>query len=328
LNNSSSPSTTPDHNPAMKLFPILGLSFITIALHVQLASATDEQSTPKGADLFQAIENHQVDVKFIAKSDHDARVLVKNNTNQPLTLHMPEAFAGVPALAQFGGGGARGGGGGGRSGGGGGRSGGGGGGGQQQSVGGGGGGGIGGGGGGGGGGGFFNVAPDETAKIDVPVVCLNHGFREPNGSAAYNMVRADEYLEDRPQVVELLKAFGNGGLDHQAVQAAAWHLNNDMSWDELKAQLQGTKRSHNRPPYFTAAELRAGMAYANNATQLAEQNADKYAQAKKDRAEKSAKAKLESSEKRSTTDTDSNQPTVKELDGDKSAADSTTDAKS
>ncbi len=238
----------------MKLFPILGVSLVAAALLAQLATAADEQSAPQGTDLFQAIDNHQVDVKFIAKSDHDARVLVKNNTNQPLSLHMPETFAGVPVLAQFGGGG------GGRGGGGGGRSSssshsGSSGGGQQQSVGGGGG-GIGGGGGGGGGGGFFNVAPDETAKIDVPVVCLNHGFREPNSSASYNMVRADEYLEDHPAVVELLKAFGKGDLDHQAVQAAAWHLNNDMSWDELKAQLQGTKRSHNRPPYFTAAELR------------------------------------------------------------------------
>ena len=177
---------------------------------------------------------------------------------------MPEAFAGVPALAQFGGGGgARGGGGGGSRG-------------RRQQprqqfrrrsttkrrrrrrcI---------GGGGGGGGGGFFSVPPDETAKIDVPVVCLNHGLREPNSSAAYKMVPAGEYLEDHPAVVELLKAFGNGDLDHQAVQAAAWHLNNDMSWDELKAQLQGTKRSHNRPPYFTAEQLRNGMAYANNAT--------------------------------------------------------------
>jgi hypothetical protein len=61
---------------------------------------------------------------------------------------------------------------------------------------------------------------------------------------------------------------------------------------------------------------------------LAEQNANKYAQEKRDRAEKTAKAKLESSEKRSTTDTDSNPPTAKELEGDKSAVGSSTDAKS
>src|SRR5262249_18333169 len=153
--------------------------------------------------------------------------------------------------------------------------------------------------------------------------------REPNSSAAYSLVRADDYLADRPAVVELLKAFGNGDLDHQAVQAAAWHLNNDMTWDQLKAQLQGTKRTHNRPPYFTTEQLKQGMAYASSAQQLAEQNADKYAQAKKERAEKAAKTKLESSEKRSTTDTDSNDPAAtKDSDSDKSATTATSDDKS
>src|SRR5262249_3651753 len=133
----------------------------------------------------------------------------------------------------------------------------------------------------------------------------------------------------RPAVVELLKAFGNGDLDHQAVQAAAWHLNNDMSWEELKAQLQGTKRTHNRPPYFTADQLRNGMAYANNAVSVAEQNADKYAAGKKERAEKAAKAKLDSSEQKSTTNTDSKDPeSTKNSGGDKSATDSKPDQQS
>ena len=47
----------------------------------------------------------RVDVKFIAKSDHAARMIITNKTKQPLNLQMPEAFAGVPVLAQFGGGG-------------------------------------------------------------------------------------------------------------------------------------------------------------------------------------------------------------------------------
>ncbi len=109
-------------------------------------------------------------------------------------------------------------------------------------------------------------------------------------------------------MVELLKAFGNGELQHGAVQAAAWHLNSDLTWDELAAKLQGTRRSLKRPPYFTAAEVRAGMAYANEATRLAEANADQYAREKQARAEKAAKAKTESSDARSTTDTDSNEP--------------------
>src|SRR4051812_27463020 len=200
----------------MKLNTALAVSVLTVALFARPAFAADDQNAPQGIDLFQAIDNHQVDVKFIGKSDHDARVLVKNTTNKPLSLHMPEAFAGVPALAQFGGGGARGGGGGGGRSSSSGRSGGGGGG-QQQSVGGGGGGGgIGGGGGGGGGGGFFNVAPDDTAKIDVPVVCLNHGLRDPNSSASYKNGPADEYLADRPPMGELLKAVGNRGPRYPA----------------------------------------------------------------------------------------------------------------
>jgi hypothetical protein len=292
---------------AMKSLVKLGVFVFAVGSFVPLIQAADKGG-PKSAnaavagepvDLFQAIDDRQVDVTFIAKNDHDARVLIKNNTKQPVSLKMPAAFAGVP-LAQFGGGGgARGGGGrGGSTGGGGG---------QQQSVGGGGGGGLGGGG-GGGGGGFFSVPPEETAKVDVEVVCLDHGLRTPNGAAAYKMVPAEEFLEDKPEVVELLAAFGRGELQHQAVQAAAWNLNSEVSWEQLAAKLQGTRRSTSRPPYFTRQEIQAGMAYANEAKRLAEVNAEQYAKNKKERAERRAKSANEDSKERSTTDTGSNEP--------------------
>lgn len=258
------------------------------------ADTKDAAAVPAPAvEFFQAIDDHQVDVKFIAKNDHEARLLIKNNTAQPINLKLPEAFAGVPALAQFGGGG----GGGNRGGGGGGNTGGG-----QQSVGG----GIGGGGGGqqgggGGGGGFFSVPPEQTAKIDVAVVCLDHGLRDPNSAADYKIVPAEDFL-DRPAVVELLKAYGRGELKQGAVQAAAWHLNNDLSWDQLATKLQGTRRSTRRPPYFTQDEIRTGMAYAAQATQLAETNADEYERAKKVRNRK--KAEAESRAERSAEDSD------------------------
>ncbi len=314
---------------AKNLLSTTGALLIALASLVRFAQAADAPAADKNAanpdsivELFQAIDDHQVDVKFLAKNDHDARILITNNTKQPIHLQMPDAFVGTPALAQFGGGG------GGRVGGGGrGTSVGGGG--AQQSVGGGGLGGGGGGiGGGGGGGGVFSVPPEETAKIDVAVVCLNHGLRTPNSAAAYKLVPANEFLEDRPAVVELLKAFGNGRLQHNAVQAATWHLANDMTWDELRAQLQGTRRSPRRPPYFTPAEIRAGMAYANEAMRLAQLNADQYAKDRKARAEKAAKAQLESSEKRSTTDPNSNEPTAIKTESDKSATDSKSDQKS
>ena len=295
---------TPDLFPIMKTFTTLSALLLAVGSFASFAYAADPNATVAGAPVafFDAVDDHQIDVKFIAKNDHEARVFIKNNTNQPINLKVPEAFAGVP-LAQFGGGGRGGGGGfgGGNRGGGGG---------QQQSVGGGG--GIGGGGGGGfgggGGGGVFSVPPEQTAKVDVEVVCLDHGLRDPNSSAAYKMVRADEFLEERPAVVELLKAFGRGELKHNAVQAAAWNLNSGRSWDQLASQLTGTRRSSSRAPYFTPDEIREGMTYANAATRLAEANAEQYARDKKARAEKLAKAKLEESHERSATDVDAIEP--------------------
>lgn len=257
-----------------------------------------EPATP-AVEFFQAVAEGQLDAKFIAKSDRLGRVLMTNKTKQPLNVQMPAAFAGVPVLAQVGGGGF---GGGGRGGGGGGFGGGGTGGGQQSVGGGFGGGGGGGGfGGGGGGGGMFSIPPEQTVKLNVPVVCLDHGLRNPSSSRPYKMVSAEEHL-DRPAVVELLKAFGTGELDRQSVQAAAWHLNNDMSWQDLSAKLQGTRRSPSRPPYFTRQQIQAGVAYANEATRLAQLNVESYGSAKDKRISDAQRSELESSRARSTTD--------------------------
>ncbi len=264
-------------------------------------SKATAQAPGAPVDIFDAVDAGQVDAKFVALNSHEAKLIITNNTDQPVKLKLPAAFAGVPVAAQFGGGGVGGGGrgGGGRSSGGGGMGGG------QQSVGGGMGGGMMGGGMMGGGGGMFSVPPEKTAKIDLPIVCLDHGLRDPSSSAPYKMVRAEEFL-DRPAVVELLKAFGRGELKHSAVQAATWHLNNDLSWAELAAKKQGTKRSFSRPPYFSQEEIRAGMTYATEAQRLAVANADEYRRIKKELAEK--EAKLESSEARSTTDTEAKEP--------------------
>jgi hypothetical protein len=260
------------------------------------AERADAASNPEDArDIFAAIDDGQAEVTFIAKNDHAARVIITNKTKKPLHVRLPEAFAGVPVLAQFGGGG------GGRGGGGGGLGGGGlGGGGGQQSVGGGGG-GLGGGGlgGGGGGGGFFSVPPEKTIKVNLATVCLDHGLRDPSSSKPYKMVPILDHVQ-RPEVVELLKAFGRGELQHDAAQAAAWHLNSGVSWEELAAKLTGTRRSFSRAPYFSAEEIRAGMAYANEARRLAAENAEYYRHELEKR--RAALRESQASESRSTTD--------------------------
>ena len=234
-----------------------GLALIMV-LGVRAASpSTDDDAAdakPLEVELFQGMQDGVIETKIIVRNDHEARIFFTNKTKQPLAIQLPEAFAAVPALAQFGGAGGGGQGGGGFGGGGGG---------GQQSTGG----GLGGG--GGGGGGVFSIPPDETERIDVAVLCLDHGLRDPSSSKPYVMVPADQHI-DRPEVIALLSAFGHGQLHHGAAQAAVWHLNNDLSWNFLAAKQQGTRRNFNRPPYFSADEIRAGMVYAQHATLLAQ----------------------------------------------------------
>ncbi len=238
-------------------------------------------------DLFTAIEAKQIDVKLIAKSSKKANVVIKNNSDRPLRVALPAAFAGVPVLAQrggrgggfggpggFGGDGFGGGGRGGRGGGGAGGfgAGGGAGGGQQQGIGGGfGGGGLGGGGlggGGFGGGGFFNVKPEQVAKITVDCVCLEHGKKEPHAKVPYEL-RPIESFSSKSEVHELLKMLAHGELPQRIAQAAVWHLANDMSWQELAAK-RIEHVTGGSEPFFSLAEVQLAMRAAHEAHARAE----------------------------------------------------------
>ncbi|MDC0935239.1 hypothetical protein OAS39_03055 [Pirellulales bacterium] len=187
-------------------------------------------------DLFDAIDRDLVDVTFVARSAERGRIVMKNNTDQPIDVTIPDAFIGVPVLAQFGGGGG-GRGGGGR------------------------------GGGGRGGGGRFNIAPEKITRVDVPLLCLEHGKRDPSSSKPYEIHPIENFV-DRPDVIEVVRAFGNGDLPQGAAQAAVWHLNNDLGWDELASKLTGTERQIVRNAYFSAGQIRDAMAIAQEARRM------------------------------------------------------------
>jgi len=261
-----------------------------------IAAANAAVTTPaaREVELFAGMRDGDLDVKIIAKSDRAGRVIIANKTGVPVHVKLPEAFAAVPVLAQFGGGG----GGGGIGGGGGGLGGGGGG---QQS----GGGGFGGGGGGGqggGGGGLFSIPSEETAKINVALICLDHGLKNPSSSKPYALVPAASHV-DKPAVIELLKAFGRGELDHGAAQAAAWNLNSGMSWQALAAKQTGTVRNTSRSPYFSANQIRTAMAYVQAAESRALSAAHDEDTVPEAAASDESVADEKLSEERSTTDT-------------------------
>ncbi|MFN9717183.1 MAG: hypothetical protein ACK58L_00720 [Planctomycetota bacterium] len=215
--------------------------------------------TAERVELFAGIEEGRLSAKVVPKDANGGVVLISNESDQPLTVGLPESFVAVPVLNQLGGMGGMGGGMGGMGGGGmGGMGGGGMGGGGNQAAGGGfgggqggmGGGGMGGMGGGGmggmggGGQGFFSIPPERTVKLPYVSACLNHGKPDPNPNVPYRLVQVSEYTED-PVLTELIRMVGTGKLNAKSAQAAVWTRTDHMTWEQLAAKnfntLQGVE---------------------------------------------------------------------------------------
>ncbi|MGE0606472.1 MAG: hypothetical protein AB7O62_05035 [Pirellulales bacterium] len=229
------------------------------------------KSGPYNADhqtveLFAALENGEIDVKFIPNDSTSAQVLIENKTQQPLNVRLPAAFAGVPVLGQFqqqpggffNGGGQRGGG---QQGGG-----------QNQST----------GGGFGNGqqngqqngqanGNFFNVPAERVGLMKVKLVCLEHGKPEPRAAIPYKLVPIAEF-SDKPEVAALCSLLGDGKVSQKSAQFAAWHLANDMSQEELASKkihhLDGSSER-----FFTADQVRGGKLAVAEAEKMAQRAA-------------------------------------------------------
>jgi hypothetical protein len=259
---------------------LCGLAANAVALPLTISGAIRNS----GNRSFQSLDNDTVeffaakkagliDVMFIPRSSKSANIMMKNRTKRKLSIKMPEAFAGVPILGQMGGMGM---GGGGMGMGGGGMGMGGGGGGGQQGMGGGGmgGGGMGMGGGGGMGmggggmGGFQNIEPGRVRKVKVTTVCLEHGKKEPNPRVKYDIVPIENFTRNA-QVIELCRMLGSGKLDQMSAQAAAWHLTDNLSWQQLVQKIGATHLNGTSERYFHPNQVAMGMRYVQIAQQRA-----------------------------------------------------------
>jgi hypothetical protein len=251
---------------------VLVMALPAFALAASPTSKPKNEAPAKAVDLFAGMDAGDIEAVLIMKDSTEGNLTIKNNTDQPLTVKLPEAFAGVPILAQR-----RGGGGGGMAGGmggmGGGRGGG-----MQGMMGGGMGGGMMGGGMGGGmggmgggmGGGMFNIAPDKVQKVKIAAVCMDHGLTDPNPRVAYKPIPAESYAKDA-SVIELVKLMLAGQIDQHSTQAAVWNLQNGLSWDELLAKIGAKHINGTTEPYFTAANIERALAAARVAKLRAEQ---------------------------------------------------------
>src|SRR4051812_46575739 len=87
-------------------------AMVAVLLSVPLFLAADHrtaQTKPHGSvksegvewqsvQMFAAMEAGDIEVKLIAKSDAEAQIRIKNKTDRPLSVQLPETFAGVPVL--------------------------------------------------------------------------------------------------------------------------------------------------------------------------------------------------------------------------------------
>ena len=250
----------------------------------------------KSVEMFKAIEDGLISVDYIGKDAKEANVIFKNKTGDALDIVLPPTFGAVPVLAQMGMGGmgmggmggGMGGMGGGMGGMGGGMGGMGGGMGGGQGMGGGFGGGMGGGMGGMGGGmggmgggmggmggggmgGMFRVEPDKPRKVNVATVCLEHGKQDPNPRMKYKIVRLSE-VNSSPVVDELCKALANGKVSQNIAQAAAWHVANGLTWQELVKKPRVVSQYTGVEYYFSRYEVENAIRLVSLANQEAEKN--------------------------------------------------------
>jgi hypothetical protein len=217
--------------------------------------SSQDASDAETVEMFAAIKAGEIDVSFIPKDSSEARVVIKNKTAKPLNVKLPDAFAGIPVLAQrnAAAGGARPGG-------------------APQAMGGGMG-GMGGGMGGMGGGmgmGMMNIPAEKVGQFKVATVCLEHGKREPRSSVPYE-IRPIESFSTKPEIKELLTAMGKQHLNQRATQAAAWHLASGLTWEELINKriehLNGTSEA-----WFSPLEVQAAIEISQYSVVQAQQN--------------------------------------------------------
>ena len=198
-------------------------------------------------DVLAAESAGLVTVKYIANDSRSAQIVVTTRSDRPLTLRLPEQFAGVPVLAQMGGngGGQAGFGAGGigaapqSTGGAGPQN-------QGMNI------------GGAQGGGMFSLPPEKTRVVKVTTVCLEHGKPEPSPLRSYKLVELASYSND-PRLAELMTSIGKGEVSQKVAQAAAWHIANGLTWDQLAAEKIDHAGGDPDEPFFTPAELRAAF---------------------------------------------------------------------
>ena len=115
--------------------------------------------------------------------------------------------------------------------------------------------------------GFFTIPPEKTVQIELRSVCLDHGKPTPTPRMSYELRRIEEQISDGV-LRTLIETADFARTDRRAVQAAAWHLSDGLTWKDLR-----TKTVHRgagiRVPYFNKRQLQTAEKLVEAAGQAA-----------------------------------------------------------
>jgi len=114
----------------------------------------------------------------------------------------------------------------------------------------------------------FTVAPGGSVAVKVPTVCLEHGKREPTARMPYRLTAIEKVSQD-PKIALILGGLASGHLSQKVAQAAAWHLANGRTWEQLAAEVIDRAGGDPDLPVFSAAELAAARQAVDVVARLA-----------------------------------------------------------
>lgn len=204
-----------------------------------------DQTIKQVVEFFPAIEEGEIEVRLIPKNANLCRLVVQNHTDKPLSIQLPEAFGGIPVLAQQASRGAVGNRG------------------STQAL------------GmappgtlfsGGSASASFNVPPEATGRLVLRSVCLERDKAGPSPRIPYRVVPLRQ-ITTKPEVLELCRVLSHSDVNLRPVQAAVWHVNNNLSW--LRLLHPGAMGPVPDSARFTQAEL----AFAQRLLAIAQQAA-------------------------------------------------------
>ena len=115
--------------------------------------------------------------------------------------------------------------------------------------------------------GLFSIPPKKTMKLEFDTVCLDHGKPHPRSSMKYMLIPIEKQ-SDYVALQQLLAVADPDKTDRLAIQAAAWHLANGLSWKKLESKRDSELAVINHP-YFTKRQLETAKSLVASAKEAA-----------------------------------------------------------